>query len=88
MVFSKAIVGCNIGGMKEVIENGVTGLLADPRDSKSLIACLKILIENPIMRSQYGNNARASYQNHFTEKDMAKKVSTSFMIYVANLAAM
>jgi glycogen(starch) synthase len=36
MMFGKAVVGCRAGGMMEVIDEGVTGLLAEPGDSNSL----------------------------------------------------
>jgi glycosyltransferase involved in cell wall biosynthesis len=86
MVFNKAIVGCNIEGMAEVIENGVTGILAEPGDSSSLAKALNTLIEDSSLRNQYGLNARLIYQNHFSEKVMAEKVSTSFISSIANIS--
>jgi glycosyltransferase involved in cell wall biosynthesis len=41
-MFGKPVIGCRAGGMIEVIEEGVTGLLAEPGDAASLEASLDI----------------------------------------------
>ena len=43
------VIASNVGGIPEVIEHGVTGYLIDPRKPDTLIAGLKVLIENPTM---------------------------------------
>lgn len=43
----RAVVGSRIGGITEVVEDGVTGLLATPGDSAELAACLERLIARP-----------------------------------------
>lgn len=41
------IIGSNVGGIPEIIENGKTGLLVEPRDSHSLADKIQELMENP-----------------------------------------
>jgi glycogen synthase len=44
MMFGKPVVGCRAGGMSEVIEEGVTGLLAEPGDVASLVSAIGALL--------------------------------------------
>lgn len=74
MVFGKPVVGCRIGGMQEVIEDGVTGLLAEPGDAESLKVTLVRLIEDDDLRIALGEAARARYLRLFSAGEMAKSV--------------
>jgi len=74
MMFGKPVIGCNIGGMKEIIEDGVTGLLAKPGDADSLRSLIEELIENSDIRLKLGKNARKSYLEKYTAKKMAEGV--------------
>lgn len=74
MMFGKPIIGCNIGGMKEIIEDGLTGLLAEPGSAGSLYGCIEKLIENPGLRLTLSKNARKSYLEKYTAKKMAEGV--------------
>ena len=64
-------------GMKEVVDDGVTGLLAVPGDAESLRACLERLVENEPLRLDMGRNARAAYLDKFEAKRMAEGVLPS-----------
>lgn len=76
MMYGKPVIGCRSGGMVEVIEDGVSGLLAEPGDADSLMACIERLLENPSLRRQLGEAARAAYLARFTAKQMAAGVET------------
>jgi glycogen(starch) synthase len=47
MAAGKAVVGSTSGGMKDLIENGKTGLLIDPEREDSLYNAINFLITNP-----------------------------------------
>jgi glycogen synthase len=66
MMFSKPVVGCRAGGMKEVIEDGVTGLLAEPGDAASLQATLATLLANPARREAMGKAGRERFLAYYT----------------------
>jgi glycosyltransferase involved in cell wall biosynthesis len=66
MMFGKPVVGCRAGGMKEVIEDGETGLLAEPGDAASLLAALERLADDEPLRQRMGRAARAAYEARFT----------------------
>lgn len=73
MMFGKAAVGCRVGGMKEVIDDGVTGLLAEPGDAESLRAALASLLTNPEKRASMGKAGRARFLEHYTRKKLADR---------------
>lgn len=70
MMFSKPVVGCRAGGMPEVIEEGVTGLLAEPGEAESLRGALRTLLANPAQRIAMGEAGRARYLAYFTREKM------------------
>jgi glycosyltransferase involved in cell wall biosynthesis/GT2 family glycosyltransferase len=74
MMYGKPVIGCNAGGMREVIENDVTGLLVVPGNADSLLASIEKLVEDEKLRERLGRNARASYLSKFTSRDMANAV--------------
>jgi glycosyltransferase involved in cell wall biosynthesis/GT2 family glycosyltransferase len=74
MMHGKAVVGCRAGGMVEIVEDGTTGLLAEPNDAASLEACLIRLIEDAALRERIAAGARKRYVEKFTAMPTAAKV--------------
>lgn len=70
MTFGKPVVGCRVGGVPEVVEDGVTGLLAAP-DAASLEACLAALLEDADRREAMGRAGRARYLANFAPERLA-----------------
>jgi glycogen(starch) synthase len=68
MMFGKPTVGCRAGGMKEVIVDGVTGLLAEPGNSASLQATLASLLADPGKRQALGKAGRERFLEHYTRE--------------------
>jgi len=64
-----------VGGILEVIEDGVTGFSVDSRDRNALNEKLNKLMENPI---QHKSRAEAAYKrlNEFKEKAMLEKINS------------
>lgn len=54
----KAIVASDTGGVSEVVNHGVEGLLAPPGDERALAACVRELLAQPELRAQLGAAAR------------------------------
>ena len=74
MMFGKPVIGCRAGGMVEVVEDGMSGLLAEPGDVDSLTACLERLIADAALRARLGAAARARYEAAFTAERMVNDV--------------
>ncbi|HMD96038.1 MAG TPA: glycosyltransferase [Terriglobia bacterium] len=73
MMFSKPVVGCRAGGMKEVIEDGVTGILAEPGNAESLRTALATLIADPAKREAMGKAGRERFLAHYTREGMTER---------------
>lgn len=58
------VVGANAGGIPFAVEDGVTGLLFPPRDSRALTDCVRELLENRPLRETMGRTAREEAQKH------------------------
>lgn len=73
MMFGKPVVGCRAGGMIEVIDEGVTGLLAEPGDAGSLEAALDVLLQDTAKREAFGKAGRARYLAHYTREKLTDR---------------
>jgi glycosyltransferase involved in cell wall biosynthesis/GT2 family glycosyltransferase len=74
MIFSRPVIGCKAGGMVEIVEHGVSGMLAEPGDVSSLTSCLRQLLDDPSLRARLGEAGRARYEQFFSAKRMADEV--------------
>lgn len=52
------VVATRTGGIPEVVEDGVTGLLAAPGDASSLARAIERMLEDPTLRESCGREAR------------------------------
>lgn len=77
MMFGKPVVGCRAGGMVEVVEDGVSGLLAEPGDRASLAECVERLVTDKALRERLGAAARVRYETMFTAERMARGIVES-----------
>lgn len=65
---SRPVVATRSGGLPEIIEDGVTGLLADIGDTNTLAKHVQTLIDNESMRAEMGKAARQRVEREFTHK--------------------
>ena len=68
-----AVIGSEIPGITDIIENGVNGILVPPRDPETLLSSLILLHENPDLRRRLGANLKASIQENFSFDKMVEK---------------
>lgn len=67
MVLKKPIVSTTAGGIPEVVQDGVNGILVPPKDPKALADAIIRLIEDPELRTEYGNTGRRIVEERFTD---------------------
>jgi glycosyltransferase involved in cell wall biosynthesis len=72
MAESKPCVGTRVGGVPEVIEDGVTGYLVEPRDAKALAARLVTLLKDAALRRRMGEAGLARARALFTVERMVQ----------------
>lgn len=66
MACERAMVGTRAGGIPEVIEDDVTGLLVPPRDHEAMAAAVVRLLRDPDRRAQMGAAGRARVVSEFS----------------------
>ncbi|RWY57332.1 glycosyltransferase family 4 protein [Mucilaginibacter gilvus] len=71
MSYGKPVIGCDAGGMPEIITDNYNGLFALPGDAQSLAEKLILLIENTSLRDELGSNALKTVQEKFTVAQLA-----------------
>jgi glycosyltransferase involved in cell wall biosynthesis len=83
MAMKRPVVALTNGGTPEVVEHGQCGLLSPPGDIDALAANLLRLLDDPALRSQFGQYGRARVEQHFTPTRMA----SDFAEIYANMLA-
>ena len=69
----RAIVSSDAGGMPELIEHGVNGLIAHAEDPESYVRQLEILIADAELRGRLGAAARRSVEQRYTDDYIARE---------------
>ncbi len=59
-------VATTVGGVPELVEHNVTGLLTPPGDATALAAALQALLQNPVLRATMGIAARQRAVERFS----------------------
>lgn len=62
----KPVVATRVGGIPEVVEDGVNGYLVEPGDVDGLAERVGLLIANPALRARFGAAGRARVEQSFT----------------------
>ena len=62
------VVGSNLGGIPDIVEDGKNGLLAKPRDPQSLADSLLKLLKDDDLRVKMGNNGRKMVADYTWDK--------------------
>lgn len=71
------VVATHTGGIPEMVEDGVTGLMAPARDPNQLAECVLRLTEEPVLRERLTTNASHRLQQ-FTYHETARKTLTVY----------
>jgi glycosyltransferase involved in cell wall biosynthesis len=68
MAARRPVISTNMGGPKEMIEDGVSGFLVPPHQPKAFADRLEALIRDPELRKRLGAAARERIERHFSEE--------------------
>ena len=74
----RAMIATDVPGCREVVRDGVTGLLVPPRDARALAEAMRRLGEDPGLRRRLGKAAREKAEILFSVEDV---VRDTFLIY-------
>lgn len=73
MAMEKAVVASNIGWATEVIREGESGFLSDPKDHKEFARKINLLLRNPHLAAETGQRARERVLSTFDIGVVARK---------------
>nr|WP_106779643.1 glycosyltransferase family 4 protein [Lysinibacillus timonensis] len=65
-IAGKAVIASDVGGVPEVIQHGVTGLLTPPRNTSMLTNNINLLLANDKLRKTLGANAKKWGMTHWS----------------------
>ncbi len=71
MALGKPVVATHAGGIPEMVQDGVTGLLVPPRDPEALARAVRHLLRQPQLGARFGAAGRCRVEQHFTAERMA-----------------
>ena len=74
MATGKPVVVADIPGVREVIEDGREGLLAEPVNPQDLAQKIRRLLEDPALREEMGRRGREKVLADFTSEKVADRV--------------
>lgn len=80
MNYGKAVVGCRAGGIPEVVDDGVNGILVDPEAPAELAEAILRLVRSPQMLKEMGLAGRARLLDRFTYVHMARGFAQAYRI--------
>ncbi len=66
MMQGRAVVASAIGGLQEIIEDGLTGFLVPPDNVGALAEKLSVLLQNRELVNRMGKTARSVAESHFS----------------------
>ena len=75
MAAGKPVVATRAGGISEVVDDGTTGFLVEPRDHKAMADALTQLLKDEALRRRMGEAAQARARERFTVERMVRETA-------------
>ncbi len=75
MAMAKPLVATRSGGIPEIVDNGVTGILVERKSPEELADAVTRFLCNAELRSKLGRQARIAAEKRFYERRLAEEVS-------------
>jgi len=79
MASATPVVGSRVGGIPDMIEDGVTGFLAPPGDEETLAEKLRWLLDHPAEAKAMGERARAAAARVFSTESYVRSYRELFL---------
>jgi len=86
MNYGKPVVGCKSGGVPEVVDDGVTGILVEPSAIAPLAEAIIDLLRSPQRLYDLGAAGRARLMEKFTYLQMARNFASVYRTMIAQFA--
>jgi hypothetical protein len=87
MSYGIPAIGCRTGGIPDVIDHGITGLLVEPDNAPALAAAVLQLVNDPEQRRRMGTLAQCSVARRFTCEQTAQATLDAYRSAMADYEA-
>ncbi len=87
MACARAVVATRAGGIPEIVEDGVTGLLVAPRDHHALASAIVRLLRDEPLRRRMGEAGRVRVVGRFTVDRMVAETAAVYQGVVGRVRA-
>ena len=76
--YSKPVIATNVGGLPEIVINGKTGLIIEPKQTDQLVDAIRLYLQQPEKIEEYGSNGKKFLEENLSWDGI---VSTMLAIY-------
>lgn len=73
MACAKPVIGSNVGGIPEVIDDGTNGLLFEPGDDADLAGKMERLLSDEVLRAKMGEAGAQTVREKFSSVKYAER---------------
>ena len=74
MVSGKPVVASRVGGIVDLVQDGVTGILVEPGDYQALAKAIIRLLKDKGLRQKMGEEARKRVDERFSTEKMVAEI--------------
>ena len=78
MILKKTVIASNIGGVKEIILEGVNGVLVEPNRPEQITEKILYLFDHPAVCDRMGEKAKEWVEQEFSLKDYVQAMEKAF----------
>ena len=79
MAIGLTLISTNVGGMPEVIEDGITGLLVEPYAPEQIADAIKRYIDDPMLKDKFIIKARVRVEKEYSFERLIQVFDESYM---------
>ncbi len=78
MAYNKPIVATNVGGVSEVVRDGINGFLVPSKAHKLMADKIITLLKDDNLRNQMGKEGFSILKDNFSEESMIRKLESLY----------
>lgn len=79
------VLASNVGGIKEIVKDGETGLLFEPKDSEAIFKSIERLVSNQDLAAKIVEQANKQVRANFDYKIMVKNYTDLYLTLIKNV---
>jgi glycosyltransferase involved in cell wall biosynthesis len=69
------VIASDVGGVPTLVQDGVNGLLVEPRSPEAIAAALQRLLQEPALRQRLAHNALATAREYTIEEQTRRLIA-------------